>query len=134
MSLSPEAQLGILGAVIALVSSLVSLWVQHRLELKRVRREETREKRRAEAYASLWALWANLGDGLEHDGAAKVTRLSDALVKRLEKVDLDAAPAEKLIELYLACQHHLQAWSSFQKDRIEREASRAEASSAITHR
>lgn len=128
MSLSPEAQLVILGAVIALVSSLVSLWVQHRLELKRVRREEAREKRRAEAYASLWA---NLGDGLEHDAAAKVARLSDALVKRLERVDLDAAPAEKIIELYLACQHHLQAWSSFQQDRIEREAKRVEASSAI---
>lgn len=131
MNLSPEAQLVILGAVIALVSSLVSLWVQHRLELKRMRREDARERRRAEAYASLWA---TLGDGLEHDSAAKVARLSDALVKRLENVDLDAAPADKLIELYLASQHHLQAWSSFQQDRIERESRRAEASSAITER
>jgi len=131
MNLSPEAQLVIIGAVIALVSSLVSLWVQHRLELKRVRREEKREKRRAEAYASLWT---NLGDGLEHDGVAKVARLSEALVKRLEKVDLDAAPADKLIELYLACSHHLQVWSSFQQDRIEREAKRAEASGAIIER
>jgi len=129
MNLSPEAQLVILGAVIALVSSLVSLWVQHRLELKRVRREEMREKRRAEAYASLWA---NLGDGLEHNGVAKVARLSDALVKRLEKVDLDAVPADRLIEPYLACQHHLQAWSSFQQDRIEREARRAEAGGTIS--
>ncbi len=100
MNLSPEAQLVVLGAVIALVSSLVSLWVQHRLELKRTRREEGRERRRAEVHASLWP---NLGDGLEHDGAAKVARLSDALVKRLEKVDLGAAPTDKLIKLYLAC-------------------------------
>ena len=94
-------------------------------------REEARERRRAEAYASIWA---TLDGRLEHDSVVKVARLSDALVKRLEHVDLEAAPADKLIELYLLYQHHLQAWSSFQQERIEREAKRAEASSAIPDR
>ena len=122
--MSSETQLVVLGATIALVSSLVSLWVQHRFELKRQRREEAREQARAKLYLEQWQ---KLNQGIEHEPVAKVVRMSEQLVKRLESADLSSTSTDKLIELLLACQQHIMAWSTFHQTRIESEAKRIEA-------
>jgi len=109
----------------------VSLWIQHRLELLRRRREDEREARRAREYL---ALWQQLGEGMQDTPVTEVLRLGESLQRRLRKANLEDVPVERLIDLYLACQAHFLEWSRFHQNRIAAEAHRMEATSASGRR
>jgi len=131
MGILHDVGLIILGALVALVSTLVSLWVKHRHEMHKLRRTEAQEQAQAEEFE---ALWKQLNANLTKDPIHQVSRLSEAMLQCIGAGDLTTKiPPDKAVELYLSCRTHLLDWSHFQQERLAAESRRKTTAKNASH-
>jgi len=130
MAFTEQIILVSVGAGIALLSSLISIFVQHRLQLRRTKRSEKIEGEIAAQYARLREEYQKR---LNHSGepVVDVLKISKAVSKELAHKNLDEVPTEKLVELYLACHQHMMYWSEWQSRQFMDEADIAKKLSGL---
>ena len=95
MAFTEQIILVSVGAGIALLSSLISIFVQHRLQLRRTKRSEKIEGEIAAQYSQLRE---ESQKRLNHSGepVVDVLKISEAVSKELTHKNLDEVPTEKI--------------------------------------
>jgi hypothetical protein len=123
MSFEQESMLVILGALIALLSSMITVLVQSLIEQRNKAQQEIKA-RQLLAYET--KMMSNMEPELfaEETPAFTITKTMDKIAQELANRDISAIPTEKLIELYLDGSEYIQRYYDWATSGLRTEAER----------